>query len=116
MRNESSGGRDPQQSIDALCRLGVGALDKELVSKRVRLADDAVCCVQLIANIGVEIDLSHRLIPPSGALRSATTDAFHDRFARPSRKCTRSGTGLAVAPLSLPERHAVPAMSRCAHL
>ncbi len=36
--------------------------------------------------------------------------------ARLSRNCDSSATGRPVAPLALPERRAVPAMSRCAQL
>src|SRR5207245_7581452 len=36
--------------------------------------------------------------------------------ARSMRNCVSSGTGMPVAPFSFPVFHAVPAISRCAHL
>ncbi len=47
--------------------------------------------------------------------QTGVSDGLLPYSARLRKNCSKSGTGRPVAPFSLPDFHAVPAMSRCAH-
>ncbi len=98
MGYEAGGRLNPQQAVYA-CRDGrVGGEYHYPAAGAVTLADHLAGGGQLVVRIVQKLNLGHR-----ASLRS-------------SRKWVSSGTGLPVAPFSLPERQAVPAISRCAHL
>src|SRR3989338_9903985 len=96
MRDEGGGRKVPQQSIQ---RVGERrALCAEHYTYTVLQGSVAQLAggAQFVGGTGIKIDFRH----------------FN--AARLMRYCVSSGTGRPVAPFSLPDFHAVPAISRCA--
>jgi len=59
MRHEPDRGRHPQHPVDALRSIGIGAEDGDLEPVRERLARELARGLQLVPDVGVEINLRH---------------------------------------------------------
>src|SRR3989344_4080018 len=114
VRNKAAGSEGPEQVVESLRFGGVGGVNIDAVSEQKRL-------VRQSAHRHI---LGHcRFVSVCGAIvEQVEVDPGHGRgswspwSAWLMRYCVSSGTGRPVAPFSLPVFHAVPAMSRCAHL
>src|SRR5215510_3123450 len=85
----------PQELVETAGRSGVRRVDHDLQLLPNRLGDELASDLKLGFGVGVEVDARHPL-------------------ARLMRKVVSRGTGRPVAPFSLPDFQAVPAMSRWA--
>jgi hypothetical protein len=96
VRNKGSGRVMPEQFIQRIAGGFIGQADNGAHAVVQSLVTQLASGAQLVLRAGVKIDLGH------------------DFCARLIRYCVSSGTGRPVAPFSLPDFHAVPAISRWA--
>src|SRR5690349_18664752 len=99
MGDEIHGGTGPQEVVETLDDVQIRRVDHHLVAHLHRFCGEPAGDGQSVSPTGIKVNLRHSWL-------------FRDALS--IRNCVSSGTGRPVAPFSLPDFHAVPAISRCA--